>query len=379
MRLSLTGSPCNAIQDWKRSRQDEFFANRKPLVKALDKALEGLFSAQEVKEVDPLLEWKSNLADLLKEKEALPGLAAVARELGYGALSGEELRDTHPPGPAEPLRITPKPKKLRGRARVKQMIKESCWDWKGSSLDPKFKRPRISLKRKKEGSSESGSSSQASSVASSEQEDLFPEEAQARHISRKCPGLLTRYAVKEARKRLMTNLGEDGEVQKPLPVFVRYYRQICAHSGASTPMKREYLTLAVCLDSIIEGSILKCLDVGVQRLKSLEQMSQGMPAHVANRLELVPQETGGLASTEESRTITQEQRREDKVRTSWSQKGKGKPDLGWPRTSGEDVVQKGDKGGKSGKGKDPKGKPLGKWRIPKGGNAIASEVVAVKD
>ncbi|CAE7224807.1 unnamed protein product [Symbiodinium pilosum] len=288
-----------------------------------------------------------------------------------------------PPGPppVPPLEKLPGPpnsKKLKGRARIKSMVKSSTWDWKGSSLDPEFRRPRISLKRKREESESSDSSAKTASQEGSDQEDLFPEKAQSRHIARKCPGLLARYAIKEARKRLLMEMGEDSSSQKPVPVFVRYFRQVFNHSGASAPMKREYLTLAHCLDSILEGNVLKLLDIAVQRLKAVEQISQGVSPATANRLELIPAEMFSLASAEEKRTEAQEQMREMKTSwnlnswnpSSWNPKGKG-----WGKPQVEDSGAKGDKNSKGGKAKDQKGKPGGKWRPPKGVPALSSEVV----
>ena len=261
-----------------------------------------------------------------------------------------------------------KPKKLKGQERVRAMLKASAWSWKGSSLDPAFRRPKISLKRKRERSSSSDSSNaEQSSAQTSEQEDLFPEEGQARHIARKCPGLLTRHALREARKRLALEVGEDAHGLTPRAAFVKYYRQIFMQSGASTPMKREYLTLATILDSILEGDILKAADFAIQRLKSIEQISQGVPPHLANRLELIAPEIAALASIEEAKTAAQEQRREDRVKTSW--KGKG---------------DQGAKGGKDPKGKGKDGKTnKGSWKScpqnPKGGHSQASEVIPVRD
>ncbi|CAE7720218.1 unnamed protein product, partial [Symbiodinium microadriaticum] len=376
IQLSLTGSPDSALKEWRKRTSEEFYVNRKPLPKALDPTLEGLFDAHDVREVDPTLEWKSNLVELMRQGDGLPGLEAVAQELGYGRPTN--IRETAAPPPREDKHEEGfGPKKIRGRARVRDMVKKSMWSWRGSSLDPGFKRPRIGLKRKREKSSSSGSSEGTLSLEASDQEDLFPEEAQARHIARKCPGLLTRYAIKEARKRLLTAIGEGEDAQTPKAVFVKYYRQVIAHSGASTPMKREYLTLATCLDAMLEGSILKSLDVAVQRLKSIEQISQGIPPQFANRLELIPAEVATLASTEESRTAVQEQRREEKVRSSWVPKGKGKMDSFWHRPW-EDVAPKGDKGSKSGKG-NQKGKAPWKGRPPKGVPAAASEVIQLKE
>ena len=248
MKINLTGSTNAAIQEWRKQHLDGFFANRKPRVKALDPDVEGLLCVEHLREVDPLLSWKANLVDLQGGGPGLPGLEAVARDLGYGVDPGGVAAP--PPVIREPAENS-KPKRLKGKARVKNMIKISKWDWHGSSLDPGFRRPRISLKRKKEESRSSESSVASTSHEASDQEDLFPEEAQAKHISRKCPGLLAKFAIKAARERLLMSVGESGEHQTPSPTFVKYYQQIFAHSGASTPMKREYLTLAVCLDSLL--------------------------------------------------------------------------------------------------------------------------------
>ena len=121
---------------------------------------------------------------------------------------------------------------------------------------------------------------------------------------------------------------------------------------------------------------MKCLDLGVQRMKSVEQISQGVPPQVANRLELILPETSALASLEESRTAALEHRREDRIKMSW--KGKGKGEAALNRTYGDDHWGKGEKGGKPQKGKDQKGKTAGKWRPGKGQPSQESEVVSVK-
>ncbi|OLP90373.1 Protein aardvark [Symbiodinium microadriaticum] len=297
-----------------------------------------------------LQEWTPVIGQQLHLRGGLPGLAAVAHELGYGVKPG----GGHPPVPP-PVRtvgeeaMSPKTKRLKGKARIKQMVKSSMWDWKGSSLDPVFRRPRIGLKRKREESESSDSSAKTVSEGLSDQEDLFPEEAQSRHISRKCPGLLARHAISEARKRVLADLGEESAHQTPRPVFVRYFRQVFDHSGASTPMKREYLTLAHCLDSLLEGNVLKCLDIAVQRLKAVEQISQGVHPGTANRMEIIPAEGFSLASAEEKRTVAQEHRRELKTNSNLNSWG---PHSWYPRGKGggkpiaDDAGVKGEKGGK---------------------------------
>ena len=164
MKLALTGSPSPEIREWKRQRlpSEEFYANQKPLAKTPSPELDGLFFVQEVKEVDPDLEWKSNLVDLIRNGQGLAGLEGVARDLGYG------VGDLGPPLPEAKAPGLDQPKTLKGTARVKAMVKDSMWSWRGSSLDPAFKRPKIGLKRNREASSSSSSASQASSRIASQ-------------------------------------------------------------------------------------------------------------------------------------------------------------------------------------------------------------------
>ncbi|CAE7467035.1 unnamed protein product [Symbiodinium natans] len=338
MRLSLTGSPNPEIQEWKQAPTGEFYANRKPLVKPLSTEVEGLFCVQDVREVDPTLEWKSNLVDLIRHGAGLQGLEALAQDLGYG--SGG-IGPMAPPVPEARAPVEEQTKKLKGAARVRAMLKQSHWSWRNSSLDPLFKRPKISLKRKREASSGSSMSKLSLSEAESDQEDLFPEEAQAKHIARKCPGLLARHAMRAAHNRLCMGVGEDARNREARPVFVKYFRQVFSPSCNSPPMRREYLTLATCVDCIVEGSVLKMVDYAVQRMKALEQIAQGASPHLANRLELIPAEVSALASTEEARSAAQEQRREDKARSSWAPRGKGKWDQPWGKGAWEESNPKG--------------------------------------
>ena len=382
MRLALTGSPNPEIQQWRQAHTGEFFANHKPLAKPLSTEVEGLFCVQDVREVDPSLGWKSNLLDLIRQGAGLQGLEALAQDMGYGAGGiGPNL----PPAPETPAPAQAPPKRLRGAARVKAMLKQSRWSWTNSSLDPQFKRPKISLKRKREASSSSSSSRLNLSDADSDQEDLFPEEAQAKHIARKCPGLLARHAMRTAHERLCMGVGEDAKNSEVQPVFVKYFRQVFSPACNSAPMRREYLTLATCVDSIVEGSVLKMVDYAVQRMKALEQIAQGSAPHLANRLELIPTEVSALASTEEARSAAQEQKREDKAKASWTPRGKGKWDQPWGNRAWEETNPKGGKEIRLGKGKDSgkeaKGKGWSKFRPPnpKGAHALSTEVVPVRE
>lgn len=119
MRLSLTGSPNPEIQEWKQAPTGEFYANRKPLVNPLSAEVEGLFCVQDVREVDPALEWKSNLVDLIRHGAGLQGLEALAQDLGYG--SGG-IGPMPPPVPEARAPAEEQTKKLKGAARVRAMF-----------------------------------------------------------------------------------------------------------------------------------------------------------------------------------------------------------------------------------------------------------------
>lgn len=325
-----------------------------------------LFYTREVGEIDEKITWITNLKDH-GSTGGLSGINQLARELGYGGGQGVGPRERTPGGadPASPASPTKpsKKKRLRGRERVKAMLKDSQWSWKNSALDPKFKRPKIRLKRKKDKSS-SSSTTETEKSNDSEEEDLFPEEDQIKYIHRKCPGLLTRHGIKQAKGRVLALQGEGGEGKNPEPVFVRYHRQIFAPQNPSAPLKREHLTLSTVLDCILRGEILKGSDILTQRLKSLEQIAHGAPAHLALKLEILPPESTTLASIEESRTAATQHHRELKVAEVW--KGKGKqgswgpsPPLTPSNTKGlkgnkgsgaKGIQGKGDKGDRGSKG-----------------------------
>ena len=71
-----------------------------------------------------------------------------------------------------------KKKKAKDKVRVLEMLKQSRWSWRGSSLDPEFKRPKIKLRRGKGDSDSSSSSSHSggpeSKVLDLDEEHFFP-------------------------------------------------------------------------------------------------------------------------------------------------------------------------------------------------------------
>ena len=93
-----------------------------------------------------------------------------------------------------------------------EMLKQSRWSWRGSSLDPEFKRPKIKLRRGKGDSDSSSRSSHSgggpvSKVLDSDEELFFPEESQAKYVAKRCPGLLAKMGLQRCRKTLCDGMG----------------------------------------------------------------------------------------------------------------------------------------------------------------------------
>ena len=236
----------------------------------------------------------------------------------------------------------------RTKERIKEMLVRSRWNWKGSSIDPMFR-----VKRDHGGSSSRGSNS-SSSEDSAESGGLFQEPSQVRRISQKCPGLLTRHGMSEANKFLRRFLLGGDEVR---PVMMKYFRQQVVQSGAmpSKPMRREFQTLATCLDSLVEGNVLGATDICMQRMKSLELMAQGGSPETAMKVEVLLPDTARLLSAGEGHNAAQEQRTSERLETQLRGSAGGNRWMSrWEPPKGD---RKGDgKGeGKKGEGKD-KGK-----------------------
>ena len=161
-------------------------------------------------------------------------------------------------------------------------------------------------------------------------------------MSKSCPGLLRQQALKEAKSTLAYGVGE------------------CRHDACvASPGKIlqagdvEALTLRTAVDLLIEGHVLKALDVAVQRVKSLEMMSKDTAAETACRAEVL-KDRGALYSQAEASSALNESR-------GFAAKEKGTANLNWEKGSW-----------KGGKGKDAKGK---EQKGKEGKGALRSQVV----
>ena len=357
-QFTLNGTSNEALREWRLKEKDLFYVSTEEVPTDRQHLNNELFYSQRVKGVAEGLAWGRNL--IQEEKSGLPGIQELAQELGYGV--GEARKEPERPAPSCPSAPVKK-RKLKGKERVAAMLQQAKWSWKGTSLDPKFKKPKLPRNRKKDSTSSSSTSTEKASKGSEDQEDLFPEEDQVKQIHRKCPGLLTRHSIQQAKERVLMLQGEGNQSNDPEPVFVRYHHQVFLQSQPNAPLKWEHLTLANALDALVRGDILKAGDIMCQRLKSLEQIAQGSPAHLAMKLEVLPTEKLSLASSQEAKTAAAEHHRELKLTNTW--KGKGKPNSWNPNpwqtvpapkgprpkggTKGDQKGEKGNKGERVGK------------------------------
>lgn len=232
----------------------------------------------------------------------------------------------------------------------------------GTGMDPKGRvRRKVTsyakkkCRRRKDTSSSSSSSSQSGSSTASTEEggDALQDQGRVRQLHRHGPGLLMSMALIRMKNVLTEVEGVWGTEESALvPVCLRYVRSQLAQKMAGAAMK-EAVTLASCVDLLAQGRVAETGDYLVQRLKSLEKISQGISWQTSERLELAPGLTPAISSVAEMQAAKKEARLDTEHRgggSSWTPKG----------TPG--------KGGKKGKSED-KGKGKRKEGGQKTGNA----------
>ena len=237
----------------------------------------------------------------------------------------------------------------------------------GTGLDPKekvrlkvAKRAKAYLKKSKD---KSGSSSGEDETGSSDShkedldESLFSQATKVRKVAEGFPGTLACQALTKMRGQLLSSIGEEDKKGALAPCCLQYYRQ-CLQRRASAPVQRELLTLTTMLDLVLRGRCAQALDIGVQRLKSQELVLTGVHWNVAQRLEVLEQETQALADMREVQDAQREVAADSKVKL-WASQPEGRVPRGG-KGNGKQTDQKGDYKGdkrKGGKGQGPKGDP----------------------
>lgn len=211
----------------------------------------------------------------------------------------------------------------------------------GTGLDPSPKKRRHFMKKarrvgkgkkkkkKKEETDSSGtstSSSSSSGLAGSSGQGLFNSEKKVRVIARKFPGALAAGCLAEARTKCLTAQGTLwDESRKGLPPLFGYYCRQHVLNQMSPPMSQETLTVALCLDNLLQGKAAAAADILAQRLKALEALSRGSHWTMARQLELVRVDQTGITEEVESMEAARAAREEEKLKalTSRSPGGKG--------------------------------------------------------
>ena len=338
---------------------------------------EDLIHGREYEEVDLAGDaWFTNLEAVVapaEDEDELQRLRNAQRELGgeaprgggrspsRGKKRGKEKKD-----------VENKEKKKRKRSHGSaessgsSIGKSNLADMFGDTgLDPNAKRRKKMLKRarkiargkkkkKSKGSGGSqtsgGSSSSSSSGGTPTMSGLFDSETKLKQVWQRCPGALTAFMVTEAKSRLLTSAGTmwDSDKRTIPPLCTHYVRQNVM-GGMSPSMAQEVLTIAQCMDYLLQAKPAAAIDILSQRLKSLEMISKGSHWTVGRQVELIRSESKGIAEDGEELQAARRAREEEKLRNLVARP---------PSSRGSDGS--GGPGGKGKKGKDFKGDGKGK-------------------
>ena len=327
-----------------------------------------------LEKVTPPVEERDELALLQKEEERRQ--EEVVR--GGAGTPKEKKRDKKEAGKEKRAReIEEIDKRRRSESEGDLEIgqKDPSLLFESTGLDPDRKRRnkiiakakklgRSKKRKKKKQSGSSGKSSASSSSSSPSSQELgtvslFESEKRLKVIWKRAPGALACSAASEAKQHLLTASGAVWGLDRKRidPVFTHYARQ-CLTGHMSPPMTQETVTVAQCLDMLLQGHVAAACDVLAQRMKSLEASARGTHWSVARQLELIRGEGTSMAEEAETLDAARRAREEEKLRSMTSRP---------PGTRTSDVGT-GGKGAK--KGKDWKG---GKGKQEEGGKGKGGE------
>ena len=234
-----------------------------------------------------------------------------------------------------------------GKKALDSLFRDTGLDprWKIRKRFKKMGRKAASRKTKKSETSSSSSTS-SSSGGSLDREDLFGEELRVKKVWKRYPGVLASSLVETMQEALLSTTGQLWEVNKEQlpPILSQYWKQHLA-PRMTGPMRRESQTLAYLGDLLLQGQAAGALDVVGQRLKALEQSSQGVHFTVAQKIELVPQELTQITSnveTLEAGKVTREDAKARQVGNRlWNSKGEEQKGKGKGKSEGKNLALKG--------------------------------------
>ena len=308
-----------------------------------------------VDELEELRRKERELLERAKEQEKEPGRKEKKRK--REKKEGEKRKEKHKEKGAEEVSSSSsasgRKRKFGGRTIAKKSLEVI---FGGTGLDPKprVRRQVLSFARRKlkrsrtKSSASSSSSSTGGSNDSAQESDLLQDQSKIRQIARFAPGVLTASGIKLMKENLRDLEGswleDSGAI---LPMTLRYVRSSLSSRLTGGPL-RESMNLAMMLDLGLQGRICEMLDVGIQRLKSIEAVSTGASWQTAEKLELLPSMVPQIRSRGEMAAVNREIKADNQARVSTP----GNPGKGWQTAQG---APKG-KGKNSGKSEEKGGK-----------------------
>eukprot|EP00438_Fugacium_kawagutii_P005927 Skav229277 [mRNA] locus=scaffold952:315844:320262:- [translate_table: standard] len=263
--------------------------------------------------------------------------------------------------------VKEKKKKRTGRSYGGRTIarKKAIEVYGGTGMDPRGKiRRKVakyakkkSKKRKSSSSSSSTSTSEGSGSENTEEaNDVLQDQNRIRQMHRHGPGLLFSTALQRMQGVITEVEGVWSQEESGLhPLCLRYVRSQLS-SRLTGAAQKEAVTLGAALDLLVQSRVAEAGDYLIQRLKSLERISQGVSWQTSERLELAPGVVAQLSSSAEMQAAKRDAKMDQEAKGNAPAWGSGKGAQG-----------KGSKKGKS----EEKGKGKRK-EAPKSGTGGAS-------
>ena len=156
--------------------------------------------------------------------------------------------------------------------------------------------------KKKGGKSESSGGSDDTGSSSTgvclEDENVFSKTSKVKLLAERYPGCLAAQTLSQMRTVLLTEIGSSDSPGLLKDVAVAYFKQELQRR-TNGPSQRELLTLSCAVDALVKGQPSKCLDLLLQRFKSIESTLNGHHWTVSQRMELAPLGGQSLATSPE--------------------------------------------------------------------------------
>ena len=268
------------------------------------------------------------------QRPVLPGTGLDAALLGArdppeAVGRGREKERKSPEAERRRSRSAKKHKRLRDHVEAQEKRKRDA----RKDEDKKDAKEKKKRKKKKEKKKKSSSDSTSRSSGSSSSASLF-RRASARggdlwRLAEKKPGRLTESGLKEMARYLA------GQSENPLDKsawgsmkVLAYLNQIVLanHPPSKIGIRahRELVTLCTCLDLLMVGESVRCMDVLMQRLKAVEMSVHDGGWNLARHCELIPP-AGAQLSRESERELAQKaELRQQKLKEATNKLGKSK-------------------------------------------------------